>query len=167
MPKNRALAIGAYLVAGSLILVPLLDATLAIHPMRPGDFRWRFGAAGVVSNAIVTPNAGVLLMLFAAISFGHRVVRRIIGGLATLAAVFWAGAMVLFILDALQMKPSVPPQMHTSFEVASVLAFVKMTIDLTVLTALGVIGLSGARGETTGGTAAMLVTDPKRVTASS
>ena len=162
MPNHRALAVAAYLVAASLILVPLLDATLAISPMRPTDFRWRFGATGVLSNAVMTPNAGVLLLLITAISYGHANFRRTIGALAFVAAAFWTVAISMFVLDALQMQPSVPAEMKTSFTVASSLALAKMVVDGTVLLALGFVGVRKSSGAAASSEPPLLMADPKK-----
>ena len=164
MPNHRGLMLGAYLVAASLVFVPLLDVSLAITPMRVADFRWRFGAAGLLANAVIIPQAGVLLLLATAISHGHATFRRILGGLALVAAALWLGTMPLFVLDALQMRPSVRAEMQTSITVATGLAMLKMAINTTVMTVLGLIGIRASRSsEGASGGPELLVADSRKL----
>jgi hypothetical protein len=163
MPNHRWLATAAYLVAGSLIFAPLLDATLGISPMHPMEFRWRFGAIGVLANAVIVPNAGILLMLITAISYRHANFRRALGVLALLAAAGWVVAIGLFVLDALQMRASVPAAMKASFTLAGALAIVKMVVDATVLAALGLVGVRGRGTDVSADERGLLVADAQRV----
>src|SRR5437762_3646353 len=138
---TRGLSVAAYLVGGTLMLLPLVDASLSIAPFTPGEVRWRFGAAGLMASALLLPNAGLLLLLATAIVNGHTVVRRVVGILALAGAVVCVLGTLLFILDAIQTRPQVRPGMTTSFIVASVVAVMKLLIAAATQVAIGLVGV--------------------------
>ena len=142
MQKHRGLALSAYLVGATLIIIPLVDALLSISPLRFGDYRWRFGAVGMLANALLIPNAGFLLLLATAIIYSHTTFRRILGIVALVGATVFVFTIGLFALDALQTRPAVQPAMTLSFTVATLSAFTKMILGTTLLF---VVGLTGTR----------------------
>ena len=145
MQRHRGLPLGAYLVGATLVVIPLFDAMLSISPAQPGDFRWRFGAAGLVANATMIPEAGLLLLLLTAIGYQHTMFRRVLGVLAFVGALACALTIGLFALDALQTRPAVRPEMMTSFVVAGISAIFKLLIAAVTLVVLGIVGVSGSR----------------------
>jgi len=145
MERTRGVALATYLVGGTLTLLPLLDASLALAPFQLADVRWRFGAAGLAANSLMIPSAGLLLLLVTAIAHGHNLFRRILGVVSLLLAVVCLSAMVLFILDAVQTRPDVRPELGTSFLAATGSAIAKMLIAAATLWAIGVVSLRGMR----------------------
>lgn len=141
MPRHRGLALGAYLVGAALILLPLFDASISISPPRFDDVRWRFGAAGLLANALLIPNSGLLLLLITAISYEHTTFRRAVGVLALIGVAVWLAAIGVFALDALQTRVAVRPEMSASFKVASWSAIGKMLVEAATLTVLGFVGV--------------------------
>jgi hypothetical protein len=141
MQRHSGLALGTYLVGAALIVLPLFDASISTWPFRFGDVRWRFGASGLFANALMIPNAGLLLILAAAITYGHNRFRRVIGVVAVAGAALWLVAIVMFGLDAIQARPLARPEMRTSFAVASWSAVGKMLLSAVTLFVLGLIGI--------------------------
>src|SRR3954467_63008 len=102
MAPSRTLAMPTYLVAFALIVIPPFDTIMQLMPLRPGDPRWRFGAFGLLSNAMMIPLVGLLLAFVAATIFEHVRTRQLIGIVSLLVAFGVVGLFVLFGLDALQ-----------------------------------------------------------------
>src|SRR5205823_5520033 len=102
MDRIRGLSLAAYLVGGAMVLLPLVDASLSITPFQLTDVHWRFGASGLVANAMLMPTAGLLLLLVTAIWYGHARVRRTLGAAAFVAMAFCVLTFAMFTLDAVQ-----------------------------------------------------------------
>jgi hypothetical protein len=135
MMKTRALIWPGYAAAALLIAMPLLDTLLSVWPLRPGEVSWRFGAVGLFSRALMTPLLGLLLMFAISLLFDHRRVTRTIAVAAGASILVIGGAMLLFVLDALQMRAQVRPEAMRAFDVATIVAFAKY--GFAIITALG------------------------------
>lgn len=146
MQRPRAIALGVYLVGAALVLLPLFDAIVSISPLRWDDVRWRFGAAALLANALLIPNAGLLLLLLASINHGHATFRRVLGVCAFVGVAFWLFAIGMFGLDAVQSRAAVRSDMSTSFAIASWSALGKMLVGTITLFVLGLIGIRGSKG---------------------
>ena len=83
MNNYRQLAPGAYLVAFLLFFIPFFDASLSLAPWHLGSSQWRFGAFGLLSNALMLPAAGSLIAITTAIVAGHVRVVRVLEQLQT------------------------------------------------------------------------------------
>lgn len=144
--QPRSIAWSAYAVAAALILFPLGDALLTLYPWNAGEARWRFGAAGVLANALLLPLAGLLIALLTAWATENRIFARVIGFLAAFAGVGWVAALILFALDALQTRAMVNPAMLASFNAAAIGGGVKGLILAAILGVIGVAGMQAGRG---------------------
>jgi len=148
MLQSKQLAWPAYLVAIAMILIPLADAWTTLFPWNFGEARWRFGAVGLVSNALMIPLAGLLIAFVVAWAREQRVLLRVIGVLGFVGATVCLLALVSFALDALQTRAQVRPEMRLSFNVATVFAAVKTLIAGATLLAFG---FSGSRASKAAG----------------
>jgi len=143
MSISKRLAPATYLVGFALVCVPLADAFTSTLPSHVHDPRWRFGAVGLVSNAILFPALGALIAVSAAVAFDHRRVRRVLGVLAAVVAVLCVAALGTFVLDAIQTHGGVRANLQLSFAVASTTAALKLVIATATFAALGVAALRG------------------------
>lgn len=144
MQRQRNLIAGAYLVGIALVLVPLLDAAISVLPFRADDVRWRFGVVGVLANALLIPNAGLLLVLTIATLAGHTTVRRTVGVVAAVAGAVCVFAIALFSLDAIQARATVRAGMGVPFAVATLSAMAKLLLSTITLVVLALAGLRAA-----------------------
>jgi hypothetical protein len=126
--SSRQLAPAAYLVAFALVFIPLFDAAMSLVPFRLGAAAWRFGAVGLLSNALMIPAIGVLIALTTAVVLGHERTQRVFSILCWITAAILLAALVAFSLDALQTRASVQPAMKLSFAVASATAAAKLLL---------------------------------------
>jgi hypothetical protein len=137
MALQRQLAAPAYLVAFALIVIPPLDALMQVIPFRLHDPRWRFGAFGLLSNAMMIPVTGLLIAFVVSTLFEHRVLQRTLGMLSLAVATATVGVLIVFGLDALQVRQQVPPAAQLAFRVASTTAVTKSILGILTLGAFG------------------------------
>jgi hypothetical protein len=134
--RLKGLAVPAYVTAAILILFPMVDTTFALLPARSGELAWRFGALGLVSQALMTPLLGGLIALVTASVLGHRRALRVVQILAWLVAALSIGAIALFLLDAVQMRSTVRPELKGAVDKASGVAIVKYLVTSGVAATL-------------------------------
>ena len=137
---NRYLGRASYVVAFTLIVVPLLDATMSVLPLHFGDPRWRYGTIGLLSNALMIPLAGVLIAFATAKTLDHRHAVRAGAVIAWVGAVICVAAFAAFALDALQSQSQIRPDMHLSFMIASGTAGMKLLLGAVTFMLFGIAG---------------------------
>jgi hypothetical protein len=108
-----------YAVGALLVLLPLLEVALTVWPLRPAQATWRFGASGLLSNALLLPLLGTALLACAASLLEHRRALRALGTLSLVASVGLLLALGLFGLDTLRLRASVNPELALQFDVSS------------------------------------------------
>jgi hypothetical protein len=145
MSLRRQLTTPVYLVAFALVLIPTIDAMTQMIPIRIHEARWRFGAFGIMSNAILLPTVGLLLAFAAAVTFEHRRLQRVLGIASLAIGAVAACALVLFGLDALQVRQQFQPGAQLAFRVASTAAVAKAFLGILILGAFGLASLRGPR----------------------
>jgi hypothetical protein len=145
MALQRQLAAPTYLVALALTCIPPFDALMQVIPLRIHDPRWRFGAFGLMSNAMMIPVVGLLIAFVAAMMFEHRVLQRTLGMLCLAIAVVTAGTLVIFGLDALQVRQQVQPAAQLAFRVASTTAVTKSILGILTFGAFGLASFKGPK----------------------
>jgi hypothetical protein len=95
---NRHFGRAAYVVGAALILIPMFDAGTSVLPLRFAESRWRYGTIGLLSNSLLIPMAGVLVIYAIAFTHGHRRTLRALGALAALSSVLCVAAIVAIAL---------------------------------------------------------------------
>jgi hypothetical protein len=136
----RRLAPLAYLVAFALVAIPLFDATMTLWPLKFGDIRWRYGAIGLFSNALMIPAIGALIAMTTAAVCDHEITRRVLGAIGVLAALVLVAVAGVFVLDALQARSMVSSRQVLAWKVASGTAVVKLGIGILTCAAMGLAG---------------------------
>jgi hypothetical protein len=107
------------------MVVPIGEAVTAAYPWDPASAQWRFGAAGLLSRALLIPCVGLCLTAGVAGVMRHR---RTLRALAVLAGIVCLSLVVLtgtFALDAVQSSSLAQGELRATFWIASVNALVK------------------------------------------
>lgn len=141
----RPLVWAAYAVALLLIIMPLVELVLGIWPLRVGQLNWRFGAAGLVSQSVMTPLLGMFLAVATAAAMGHRMLARILSGVAIGAGVLGILAIGMFALDALEARASVRPEAMMAFDRATLVAILRYSLGTITAFLLGIGGWKASR----------------------
>ena len=137
MPNFRKLAPSAYLVALALIFIPFFDASMSVWPWSPGNSQWRFGALGILCNALMIPSAGMFMAVAAAVLAEQPRAKVWLGRAAWVVAIVSVLSIVVFALDAVQMGPKLVPNMITSYKVAVLTAVVKLFVGGVTFALMG------------------------------
>lgn len=136
----------AYLSAFLLIIVPMVQAVSQLWPMQLGNIQWRFQAAGSLSSVLLLPFLGLVVMALIARATESRGVSRTIGVIAAVFTVALAGSLVLFVLDALQLKAIVSSRAMQGFQVASVRVGLITTLFVVLFAILAMTALRQPKG---------------------
>jgi hypothetical protein len=144
--RLKGLAAPAYLTAALLIVFPLIDTGFALLPFRTGELAWRFGALGLVSQALMTPLLGGLIALVTAAVFRHRRALRAVQILAWVVVALSIGAIAVFLLDVVQMRATVRPEMKGAIDKASGVAMLKYLGGAAVAVTLALASQRAIRG---------------------
>ena len=142
---NRNLGRASYLVAFTLIAIPLFDSTMSVMPLRMGDSRWRFGTVGLLSNALMIPMAGLLIAFVTAHALEQRRMLRFLGVISALGCGICAFALAAFTLDSLQSQGQIRANMQLSFRVATATAAVKIVLGGVAFLLFAFGGLKGPK----------------------
>lgn len=125
----RPLVKALYPVGALLIVASVSEPALQVWPFRLGEVRWRFGAVGLMSGAVVGVLLGLMLIMAVAAILDHRRTLRAASVVCMVMALVLALVAVAFGLDFLQVRSTVNPNFRSG-------------LDLTVLRAMAIIGLS-------------------------
>ena len=141
----KPLAWPAYGVAFLLVVIPVADTVLGVLPVRMGEVAWRFGAAGMMSRAVMTPLLGLLIALTTAAVFRHRMAARVLAILSFVGTALLLGGIAVFSLDALQARAQVRPEAASAFGIASGVALAKYALGAVVTALAGIAGWKVSR----------------------
>jgi len=123
-----------------MVALPLADLASNVWPPRLGQVEWRFGTLGLMAGFLLTPVLGVFMIAASAALLDHRVVQRILAILNIVAAITMIGLMVIFALDWLQFRATIPPDGQGTMDVGSGKALVKDALVALVLLWAGIVG---------------------------
>lgn len=139
MRVPRPLLAAAYVVAVAFLLLPLLQAVVGAWPPRLGEAAWRFGAAGIASNTVLSVLMGLVLLVGLALWRGHRLALRGVAVLSGLAALGLVSASVVLGLDVLELRAFVRPEARPGFDLAALQLSAKLALAVlcTALVAVG------------------------------
>jgi len=107
LKRSSFLAWGLLVVALVIFVDQIGLLTEAIYPLRLGIAQWRFTSVGAASLRFSPLLLGDALLLTSAVFMGARGWLRTLGVVHVLLAVAMAGVLVLFALDAIQMRRAV------------------------------------------------------------
>jgi hypothetical protein len=145
MLQNRRIIWPSYLIAFSLSIIPPIDALMQTLPMRFGDPRWRWGAFGLMSNAMMIPMIGVLIAFVVATLFEQHLFRRILGVLTAVLAVGTLIGLGMFALDTVQLHKQVQERGLLAFRVAALTATTKSIVGMLTLAGFSWTAFTGPK----------------------
>lgn len=144
--STRQAAWSLHAVGILLGLAPLTDLAAGLGSLNPGAVPWRFGALGLLSGALVLPVAGLGLVFLAAVLLEQRALIRLLTAVAGLGLVVVLAGVVLFLLDALQVRAQVRQDAKRAFDLATIKALLTFGIEAIVLLTLALTTWRAARG---------------------
>jgi chromate transport protein ChrA len=136
----RLAAMATYGLALFFIIHPVGDLILNFIPIQVADVQWRYAFLGLLANYVLTMQSGVVFAFVATALAGHYRVMRWLSGVSALLAVILLVATILFSLDVLQLRISVPAEERLIFKVGALKSAAKL------LLAVAFTGFVGAAG---------------------
>jgi hypothetical protein len=144
----RPLLKGMYPVAFAITLIPLFEFAVGVWPFHLGNIVWRFSATGMLLKSLVVPLFGLGIASVIAAFLEQRRVMRVLAVVAMTAGVALAALLAVFVLDFLQMRSSVGPQLKAGIDKASVTAVTIGAILVPVAMGIGLGGWKVSRQKT-------------------
>lgn len=132
MLRLRFLRWPTYLLAAMLITVPFLDLLVTVLPLQGSNVRWRVGTTGQMASNIVLLLVGLFIALVAANVFEQPRAQRALAALNALVAAGLLVAMPLFLLDFMQLRPEVRPEVKTGFDIVGTQTLIKLLFALAI-----------------------------------
>jgi hypothetical protein len=143
--NSRPLILAAYPVALLLFMATMFDEIPKVWPLHPGDRSWRYGAMGIVLNAVITPLLALGIAFAAAFLARHRLVVRILSVLAMATGVALIVAVAVFLFDYAVLAKDIDPRVAAGFRVATWKTVGTMLIAIPALLWFGIGGWRAAR----------------------
>jgi hypothetical protein len=137
LEPDEALAGPLYLVAGLLVVMPLMDFAMSIGPAQFASVQWRFASVGLLSGYTLMPLLGLALALGLAGLTRQRAAQRVLIVLCLTLAVVMLLIAVGFLLDVMQVRATVPAEGRPAFQSASTRALVKHLLAVIAFWYLG------------------------------
>jgi hypothetical protein len=136
---------GLYPLGALLVLVPLVDLMLRVSPPQFGTLQWRFASAGLFFGNLGTVLLGVGIVGLAAAITGQRRLLRGLSFVALAMAVTLLALLVLFALDAIQIRRLANANFKRAVLLSSIGALFTGAMGTLTLFVLGRAGLNASR----------------------
>lgn len=137
LEPEEALAGPLYLVALLLVVIPVADLLLSVPAVNVSSVQWRFSAMGLLSGHTLMTILGLSLALVMSGILKHHRVQRALVIICLTTGVALAVLSVSFLLDALRLRVSVPPDGQPAFNSAWHRAVIRLLLSAVALMYLG------------------------------
>lgn len=135
---SRWVALGAYVLALSLVLGPAVDLITTVLPPRLGDTTWRYGSLGLAAGYLATPLLGLGVAIAVAVWQEDLRLLKVLGILALIGAGALIPVMGTWGLDVLAVREMREPDARTGVLIGGVIQGAKY---LLAFATLGLVGM--------------------------
>lgn len=158
-----------YLAGGLLLADQAADliGTMLAQPVMPGSPEWRFGAAGLLVTRASVVLVGDVLLFTAAVLMEHRRVVRLLGVIHLLLAALLLASLIVFVLDAVQVRRLVREGGQGAFDLAAVRAGILILAGAALLGWAGLVTWRMTRSGSRRGAGPIMVGRPPKPEAGS
>ena len=136
---------GLYALGFLLMRVPAVDILLRVFPPQFGQLQWRFAAVGLALGNVGTVLLGLGLTGLVAAICGHRAALRVLGFVALVLAIVLLAVLVLFALDAVQIRQMAAANFKRQILTSSLGAAFAGTMGMIALFLMGRGALSASK----------------------
>lgn len=140
----RRIRTPGYLVAALLAIVTAGEICVAAWPLRLHEIGWRLAIAGAASSAAGTALLAIVLALMIAVAWGDLAVIGLVSTTCGIAALVWIAGGGLFVLDALQVKSQVKPELLSRYDIALVWSLTKILLAAVVFVSVAISSFRSA-----------------------
>jgi hypothetical protein len=149
MADNKAadaLTRSLYPVAIALCLFPLADMVGRLLPPHLNNVQWRFGALGLLfGGTLVMLVLGLALLSFVASANKHAKVLYTVNVVAIALAVLVAAGLIVFALDAVQLRSTIREELKSSMATAAASAALSACLTVVAFGSLAVATIRARR----------------------
>jgi hypothetical protein len=142
---SRRLRLPGYIVVAYMTVGSLIDILVSAQPALIHDIRWRLGVSTLLTGATGTELLGALLFLGLAIATSDVVAMWVGFVLSALLGCLYLGAGGVFVLDALQMRGQVKPEMLSRYNASLAWTLVRILFTGAVLLTIAGACMRAAR----------------------
>jgi hypothetical protein len=135
--SSRRSASSAYMVAVTLVIIPLLDVATSTLPAHPNSPLWRVSALDQFADAGMVVLTGTLVAVITAVSMDHVKLQRVLRVGAWCAAGLLALAAALLGIEVLRTRAMVEPTLRVTFLLTSLAGLSKFVLDGLSMILLG------------------------------
>lgn len=136
----RPFAKTLYPIGPLMALASVADPMMRIFPLQLSNMTWRFGAVGLLSEGVVGVVFGVACTIGIAMLLDHRRTARVLSVVAMLTGILMAVVLAFFLLDALQLRADVQPQLKAAFDASVAKAALMIAVACPIPFAMGIAG---------------------------
>ena len=141
----RRLRVPGYMVSALLFILTFFELAVATWPYNIHNVSWRLGVAGGISGGAGTALIAIFFAFAIALAAGDRPVLWVVSAISGVAAVLFLVGSAFFVLDALQMKGQVRPELMSRYNLSFAWGFSKILLDIVVFAAVAVSGFRNVR----------------------
>ena len=142
----KRLSSATYFLAAVLVVVPAVDLITNVLPLTPSSVAWRYGTVGLLSGFLLTPLLGIFLACWTAHLMEHQRIQKILAVLNGVSGGVLLLLVLLFTLDAVQLRSQTNPDTLRMFDVGVVKAVIKNLLGVAALAWLAFAGWKNAAG---------------------
>lgn len=104
-----------YYAAVALMINSFAQFTIQIWPLKLTELNWRVGAAGLLLDALLGTVLPLILIYFAAFANNDRRLLQVMRWATLVVGVLTIGLLLLFALDAVQIRAQLPQNVKANF----------------------------------------------------
>lgn len=130
--RQRTLLAALVPVLALFLLNPLLDLVVLTWPFRFDEISWRFGFFGLVLGSTVPLATAAALIALVGTLLGHRGMLRLAAVVLGVHALVLIGGIVLFGLDALQVRRTVAQTQKDRFDATAFKTLIIATLYVPI-----------------------------------
>lgn len=142
---GRTLASALYAVVLLLAALPLVDVVLTAWPFNPSQLPWRVGFLGLLSRALPLPLLAAALALITAFLLEQFRLLKWLSVVSIGMSVILLASTGLLVLDAVQMRGAVRPEVKLIYDVTAARGIVTLLVMSGIFLWLGAGGWIAAR----------------------
>lgn len=144
--RSRTMLAALYPLGVVVALVPLVQVVTKVWPLKPGALNWRFGAIGLGIDSLLPVLLGMGIILAVAAALDHGAVVRACAVLSLAGFVLLAAALVVFGLDYVQLRATVPVAPRHALDVVTMRSAILAVLTEVVAASFGIGGWRATKG---------------------
>lgn len=129
-----------YFATFLFVILPLIDFAANVWPLHLGDPAWRYGSGGLLTGFMLTSVFGLVLAWIVAALNAHRRALQVLTVVSAVGAVLLVLLGLEFVLDAFQVRGTVPQANLSRFDAGVMKALFRFAVVAVALFWISVVG---------------------------